>query len=56
MYYAGVAAEHWLSRFSWVAMLIAVLGGLVATIALRGRIGAQIAEMNARYQEPDPVE
>lgn len=50
VYYAGMAAEHWLSRFSWVALLVAVLAGVIGTIALRGRIGAQIAELEAQHQ------
>lgn len=57
VYYAGMAAEHWLSRFSWVALLVAVLAGVVGTIALRGRIGAQIAELEAQHRlEADPIE
>lgn len=56
VYYAGVAAEHWLSRFSWVALLVAVLAGVVGTLALRGRVGAQIAELEAQHRaEPDAV-
>lgn len=57
VYYAGVAAEHWLSRFSWVALLVAVLAGVIGTLALRGRVGAQIAELEAQHHaEADPVE
>ncbi|OMC04033.1 hypothetical protein A5735_06415 [Mycolicibacter heraklionensis] len=56
VYYAGVAAEHWLSRFSWVALLIAVLAGMIAALALRGRIGAQIAELDAQHRaKTEPV-
>ncbi|MBS9532085.1 DedA family protein [Mycobacterium sp. M1] len=56
VYYAGMAAEHWLARFSWVALLVAVLGGVIGTIALRGRISNQIAELAAQHdREPDPV-
>lgn len=50
VYYAGMAAEHWLSRFSWVALSVAVLGGVVGTLALRGRIGAHIAELEAQHR------
>lgn len=50
VYYAGVAAEHWLSRFSWVALLIAVLAGVIGTLALRGRVSAQIAELEAQHR------
>jgi membrane protein DedA with SNARE-associated domain len=57
VYYAGMAAEHWLSRFSWVALLVAVLGGVVGTMALRGRIGAHIAELEAQHRyDADPVQ
>ncbi len=56
VYYAGVAAEHWLSRFSWVALLIALLGGLIAALALKGRVGAKIAELDAQHRaQRDPV-
>lgn len=56
VYYAGMAAEHWLSRFSWVALLVAVLAGVIGTIALRGRVGARIAELEAQHQaETEPV-
>lgn len=57
VYYAGMAAEHWLSRFSWVALLVAALGGVIGAIALRGRIGAQIAELEAQHgRQADAVE
>lgn len=57
VYYAGMAAEHWLSRFSWVALLVAILGGVIGTIALRGRVGARIAELEAQHRhEADSVQ
>ncbi|BBX14558.1 MULTISPECIES: DedA family protein [Mycobacteriaceae] len=57
VYYAGMAAEHWLSRFSWVALSVAVLGGVVGTLALRGRIGAHIAELEAQHRrQSGPVQ
>lgn len=55
VYYAGMAAEHWLSRFSWVALLVAVLAGVIGTIALRGRIGAHIAELEAQHRQATDV-
>lgn len=51
IYYAGMAAEHWLSRFSWVALLVAILAGVIGTIALRGRVGARIAELEAQHRQ-----
>ncbi|MEZ0384799.1 MULTISPECIES: DedA family protein [Mycobacteriaceae] len=55
VYYAGMAAEHWLSRFSWVALSVAVLGGVIGTLALRGRIGAHIAELEAQHRRQSDV-
>ncbi|HEU0240416.1 MAG TPA: DedA family protein [Micromonosporaceae bacterium] len=37
VYYVGKAAETWLSRFSWVALAVAVVGGVVTTLVLRHR-------------------
>ena len=34
IYFAGIAAERWLARFSWVALLIAVVCGVVAVNVL----------------------
>lgn len=35
--YLGLAAEHWLSRFSWVALIVAVVIGIAMTFLLRER-------------------
>jgi membrane protein DedA with SNARE-associated domain len=37
IYKVGQAAEHWLSRFSWVALVVAVLFGIASTLFLRAR-------------------
>jgi membrane protein DedA with SNARE-associated domain len=37
IYFAGRAAERWLSGFSWVALLVAVLAGIATTLFLRRR-------------------
>jgi membrane protein DedA with SNARE-associated domain len=37
IYAAGQAAEQWLSGFSWVALLLAVLAGIATTLILRHR-------------------
>lgn len=47
VYYAGMAAERWLSRLSWVALVVAVIAGIVATVLLRGRTTRLIAELEA---------
>jgi membrane protein DedA with SNARE-associated domain len=46
VYSAGVAAEAWLQRFSWVALIVVVLFGLATTLFLRRRA--------ARYR-PEPT-
>lgn len=43
VYAVGRAAERWLSSFSWVALAIAVAGGLVTTLVLRRRAARSLA-------------
>lgn len=50
VYFAGMAAEHWLARFSWVALVVAVVLGAIGTVLLRERIGHQIAELSAQHR------
>ncbi len=38
VYYAGQAAERWLSGASWVALGLAILAGVVSTMVLRWRL------------------
>ncbi|MET0703287.1 MAG: DedA family protein [Mycobacterium sp.] len=49
VYFLGLAAERWLSRFSWVALLIAVAVGIGATLLLRERTGRLIADLEAEH-------
>ncbi len=49
VYYAGVAAERWMQRFSWIALVIAVVCGLTAAILLRERTSRAIAELDAEH-------
>lgn len=49
IYYAGMAAERWLQDFSWVALVIAVIVGGIATIVLRERTARAIAELEAEH-------
>jgi membrane protein DedA with SNARE-associated domain len=44
VYYAGLAAERWLERFSWIALVVAVLGGISIAVLLRKRTSRLIAE------------
>ena len=47
VYYAGVAAERWLSRFSWIGLIVAVVCGLAIAIFLRRRISQAISHLEA---------
>ena len=49
VYFAGMAAERWLERFSWIALVIAVLCGITAAILLRERTSRAIAELEAEH-------
>lgn len=56
VYFAGVAAERWLARFSWIGLVIAVVGGIIGTLVLRERIADTIAQLEAEeHREPDPA-
>jgi membrane protein DedA with SNARE-associated domain len=43
IYAVGQAAEQWLSRFSWVALAVAVVCGIVSTLWLRRRAARHMA-------------
>jgi membrane protein DedA with SNARE-associated domain len=47
VYYAGVAAERWLTGFSWIALVVAIVGGVTAAVLLRERVSRAIAELGA---------
>jgi membrane protein DedA with SNARE-associated domain len=49
VYYAGVAAERWMQRFSWVALVIAIVCGIIAAILLRERTSRAIAELEEEH-------
>jgi membrane protein DedA with SNARE-associated domain len=49
VYFAGLAAERWLERFSWVALIIAIVVGLIAAILLRERTSRAITELEAEH-------
>lgn len=48
VYYLGVAAERWLSRFSWIGLLVAVVCGVMVGLLLRHRLAEAVAKF-----EPD---
>jgi membrane protein DedA with SNARE-associated domain len=49
VYYAGLAAERWLSRFSWIALVVAILVGIGMTLLLRERTSRLIAELDEEH-------
>ncbi|MGB6205569.1 DedA family protein [Mycobacterium sp.] len=49
VYYTGLAAERWLTRFSWIALVVAVVCGVVAAVVLRDRASRAIAELGAEH-------
>jgi len=49
VYFAGLAAEKWLSRFSWVALVLAVVAGVAMTMLLKDRTRALIAQLEAEH-------
>lgn len=49
VYFAGMAAERWLERFSWIALVIAIVCGAVAAVLLRERTSRAIAELEAEH-------
>ncbi|MFN8226134.1 MAG: DedA family protein [Mycobacterium sp.] len=49
VYYLGLAAERWLARFSWIALVVAVLVGVAGTLLLRERTRNLIAELEAEH-------
>src|ERR1700744_5535109 len=50
VYFAGMAAERWMERFSWIALVIAVAIGGIAAILLRERTSRAIAELEAEHE------
>ncbi|ETW22605.1 DedA family protein [Mycobacterium gastri] len=49
IYYAGMAAERWMQRFSWIALVVAVVVGIIAAILLRERTSRAIAELEQEH-------
>jgi membrane protein DedA with SNARE-associated domain len=49
VYYLGLAAEKWLSRFSWVALVVAIIAGIGLTLLLKERTRNLIAQLEAEH-------
>lgn len=49
VYFLGLAAEKWLARFSWVALVFAVIIGISFTKLLRDRTKALITQLETEH-------
>jgi membrane protein DedA with SNARE-associated domain len=49
VYFLGLAAEKWLSRFSWVALVLGIVVGLGFTLLLKDRTGRLITQLEAEH-------
>jgi membrane protein DedA with SNARE-associated domain len=49
VYFLGLAAEKWLSRFSWVALVLAVVIGIGVTRLLKNRTKVLITQLEAEH-------
>jgi membrane protein DedA with SNARE-associated domain len=54
IYWAGVAAEAWLERFSWVALIVVVLFGLLTTFIIRRRAARLSHASPTMVVRPEP--
>jgi membrane protein DedA with SNARE-associated domain len=49
VYYLGIAAEKWLSRFSWIALVVAIAVGIGMTMLLKERTRRLIDQLEAEH-------
>ena len=49
VYYLGLAAEKWLSRFSWIGLVLAVVIGVVFTLVMKDRTSKAIAKLEDEH-------
>lgn len=49
VYFLGLAAEKWLARFSWVALVIGVIAGIGMTLVLKDRTRVLIEQLDAEH-------
>ena len=49
VYFLGLAAEKWLARFSWVALVAALIIGVTMTLLLKERTRNLIAQLEAEH-------
>jgi membrane protein DedA with SNARE-associated domain len=49
VYYLGLAAEKWLSRFSWIGLVVAVVIGVAFTLVMKERTAKAIAKLEDEH-------
>jgi len=49
VYFLGIAAEKWLARFSWVALVVAIVIGAATTVLLKRRTAALVAQLESEH-------
>jgi membrane protein DedA with SNARE-associated domain len=49
VYYLGLAAEKWLSRFSWIGLVVAVVIGVTFTVVMKERTAKAIAKLEDEH-------
>ena len=49
VYYLGIAAEKWLSRFSWIGLVVAVVIGVAFTLVMKERTAKAIAKLDDEH-------
>jgi membrane protein DedA with SNARE-associated domain len=56
IYYLGIIAEKWLSRFAWIGLVVAILAGVLTTIVVRKRsTNLQAGSTSKKTNNPTPV-
>jgi membrane protein DedA with SNARE-associated domain len=60
VYYLGIVAEQWLSRFSWIGLALAAVVGIAVTLVVRRRTRKMLDEVElapepADEATPDPL-
>jgi membrane protein DedA with SNARE-associated domain len=55
IYYIGTVAETWLSRFSWIALVAAIIGGIVTTLIIRRRARREFADAIDDSDQAEPA-
>ena len=53
VYYLGIVAEQWLSRFSWIGLALAVVVGVGVTLVVRRRTHRMLEEVELN---PEPID